>query len=185
MCDRGDIHGLMTYGEVMFFVGLLYFMSVSNDKNTIVKKVNVYVHILMIVLMILYIRFANICYLKATLQQSQTISYFTTLVSQIKSTDGYTDETPVVFINERKISDKTFANNNYFSDIYLHPYRYRNLTNNYAWREFVQAWCGYSPITKDPEEYEDLLEVAGMPSYPDSGSIQLIDDVVIVKFAED
>ncbi len=41
--------------------------------------------------------------------QTQGISYFTTLITQIKSTEGFTQNTPVVYINEYGKYDYTTA----------------------------------------------------------------------------
>ena len=54
--------------------------------------------------------------------------------------------------------------------------------NNWAWRQFLARWCGFEPRTADPAEVADWPEVTAMPSYPDDGSIQVIRDVVVVKF---
>ena len=59
---------------------------------------------------------------------------------------------------------------------------YEGGINNYAWRDFVDKWCGYKPLVGNEEEFKQIPEVRNMPSYPDSGSIKVIDKTVVIKF---
>ena len=43
-------------------------------------------------------------------------------------------------------------------------------------------WCDFDPTLEDASEYENLPEVQEMPCYPDTGSIHMMDGVLIVKF---
>lgn len=45
-------------------------------------------------------------------------------------------------------------------------------------------WCGFNPKTADSAMYEQLPEVIQMPCYPSDGSIKMIEDVLVVKFAD-
>ena len=115
--------------------------------------------------------------------QQESISYFTTLVTQIKSTDGYTDELPVAFINARKIKDKSLHELNALADIRIAPYSGVNAyVNDYLWIDYMGIWCGYYPSIIGEDQFKELPEVIEMPSYPDQGSIRVINDTVIVKY---
>ncbi len=46
----------------------------------------------------------------------------------------------------------------------------------------VLIWCGFVPEYADPADYQDLPQVMAMPSYPDSGSMAIIGDTLVVKF---
>lgn len=134
----------------------------------------------------LYCRYDNKCYLKASYVQAEAISYFTTLVTRIKSTEGYKDEYPVLYVNPGNISDLSLEKQEHFSEIRNDPYwdldRY---VNDFAWIRFMGVWCGYAPKysiieTKDCME-QQILDMA---SYPDDGSIKVIDETVVVKFQD-
>ena len=56
------------------------------------------------------------------------------------------------------------------------------LVNTYTWRAYMKAWCNYAPQIKDSTDYIDDNRVIAMPSYPDDGSICIIDDAIVVKF---
>ncbi len=46
----------------------------------------------------------------------------------------------------------------------------------------MKIWCGFLPVMKNAEEYEQLPEIVEMPNYPDAGSIKIVGDVLVVKF---
>ena len=115
-------------------------------------------------------------------------------MSEIKGTDGYTDETPVVYINEFNKEDKSCVNEMMFDNIAISPYDNSNLgINSYNWQIQMYIYTGFPPI--DPytgfqvsgqteDDYKYRPEVVEMPCYPDCGSIQIIDGALIVKFAD-
>lgn len=83
--------------------------------------------------------------------QTQALSYYTALISEIKNTLGYTDEAPVVFVNEFEKKDKSFiGTDSRFDEISLTPYCEDSLINDYNWRDFMRQWCGFD--TKNGDE---------------------------------
>ena len=133
---------------------------------------------------VMYARFDNQCYLKATFQQQQAISFFTTLSTQIRAVPGYRDDAPVVFLNEGRISDQTLYNISELDFIHLAPYgeTMEGYVNSYAWHSFMERWCGFGPAWADPTGYAEMPEVKSMPHYPDDGSIRWMGDVIVVNF---
>ena len=183
MCDASSIHSLMMYGEVFFFV---YFVWVSDCvKRQGVPLGNVTANAAAVVAFIMclgYCRFDNAYYLKAEFLQEQTISYYTTLITRIKSTGGYTDDTKVVYINEYQKTDVSLPDIPEFDEINILPYNSSNWINDYLWKESMRMWCGFAPQTEESSGYAELPEVVGMPCYPDEGSIKMINGVLVVKF---
>lgn len=187
MVDRRTVHSLMVYGQVMFFIILAWLMEnvhVRREKiRKIINKINLIFAGLLFFTVIMYCRFDNICYLKAVFAQEEAISYFTTLITRIKSADGYADELPVVFVNARHINDRSLKDIKQLNYVNLLPYSgATDYVNNYRWIRFMQYWCGYYPSIVDESAYETIPEVEEMPSYPDDGSIKIIEDTVVVKF---
>lgn len=177
------VHTLMVYGQVMFFVYSIWLLSkMEFNKKKIEQVLYSAVTACLLLFSVMYCRFDNACYLKAEFQQQQAISYFTTLITQIKSVDGYTDEMGVAFINQWSINDASVSNMEAFNDTLIFPYTERTLLNNYAWLVFMENWCGYSPTMSNVADFIDLPEVQAMPSYPDDGAIQIINNTVVVKF---
>lgn len=182
MCDPVQVDGIMTYGEVILFVYVAWLSSRCTDWYLPVKQMGSVATILVLVLTVMLSRFDNLCYLKAQYMQSQAISYFTTLITQIKSTEGFTQNTPIIYINEYGKYDYTTASIPEFKDVKLTPFDHSSILNDYAWKITMKMWCDFDPILGDASAYENLPEVEEMPCYPDKGAIRLIDDVLIVKF---
>lgn len=134
---------------------------------------------------IYYTRFANICYFKLNFQQQQAIGYYTRLITRIQSLDGYSDELPVAVLNIDKINDKNISHVEQYDFIKVIPYDDSNelFLSNYKWQDFMKMWCGYEPeYIEDTTELENNPLVKEMPSYPDSESIKIIDNIIVVNF---
>lgn len=187
MVAPGIVHSLMVYGQAMFFVifaWLIENIHVKREKfNSIINKINIVFAGILFFVIIMYCRFDNICYLKASFSQEEAISYFTTLITRIKSADGYTDELPVVFVNANNINDKSLENLESLNYVNIIPYSgVTSYVNDWAWIDYMHRWCGYYPLIGDVSMFSGIPEVERMPSYPDDGSIKIINDTVVVKF---
>lgn len=187
MVDAKLVHSLMMGSEVFTFIFFLMLLehAATDHRNYPAWLPRVGLSTLT-AMALLYCYFANICYFKADVLQAQAISYFTRLVSRIESTQGYSPELPVVYLNElhkRDLNLKAFPE---FRDVRLVPYLYddrHQLINNYAWKDFMALWCGYSPVVlENTEKFEALPEVLAMPRYPLEGSVRVVGQAVVVKF---
>ena len=137
----------------------------------------------------LYVRYDNLCYTEAELRQSQAISYFNALISDIHNADGYYNEIPVCYVNE---FDKRLPSNhdNYEGKnlIVTNPYNSEimgNIAMTHSWREYMAQWCNYAPystpvISQLSEAAQ--LKVESMPRYPDKGSIKVIEGTLVINF---
>ena len=192
MC--GEVHGLMVYGQVFqvaLFVWLADRLEISRPavRNWTVRGAAA----MLALTNLMYARYDNQCYLKTEFQQQEAISWFTTLVTRIKSTPGFRDELPVIWVNREKMQDDTLYNLDQLDFIRLSSYEenIRGYIANWAWDAYLAHWCGFSPQSIDEEEPEEEEgmgekewppEIQAMPHYPDDGSIQIIDDAVVVNF---
>ncbi len=188
-----SVHALMRYALVFTFIVPVIFIEKSEQlekgsKGIIIlrkKLVNVLLLFLWIIPAI-YIYRDNAAYLKADFLTQQTATWFTVLEAEIKGTEGYRDDLPVVYIGEREVEDYSLTKMPYFDNITLSGFEQDivDLVNNYAWRAFMERHCGYAPEEIwYREEYEKMDEVRQMPSYPDKGSIKVISDTVVIKFS--
>ncbi|MDE6538834.1 MAG: glucosyltransferase domain-containing protein [Ruminococcus sp.] len=184
MCDPEVVHTLMLYGQSMLFVYLGFLINISEfPKLNITKAVYVFGTTALLFISLSYCRYANINYLKAEFQQQRMISYFTVLITQIKSVEGYQDEMPVCYINSRSREDLTLKELSEFEMFSASPnFGIKTLMKSHSWTQFMNNWCAFSPEVVDEEDFIDLLEVIDMPYYPDDGSIKIINDTVVVKF---
>ena len=184
MVDLNNIHSLMTYGQI----GLFLWVTCLADRlewkfGKIALVAREAVAIFLVLLCVMYGRYDNECYLRAALTQQEAISFYTTLITRIQSTEGYHESYPVVFVR-----NGWYSNNNLFLPEELEhitqiPYLDLNsYLNDYAFKSFIKYWCGYSPEYKSDKEYRNNPDILSMPFYPNEGSIRIIDECVIVHF---
>lgn len=185
MAGKNETHSLMVYAKVFPFILFSWLTEKYGFRQGHFQKtVSLVTVSIMLLSLGMYCRIDNKCYLRATFAQQNAISYFTTLITQIKSTENYKDEMPVTFINAKAKSDLTFIHNEAFKNVDYSPY-YMDVSgylNTYSWYHFMKQWCGFAPIIVDSNDYEVLEEVINMPHYPDYGSIRIINDTVVVNF---
>lgn len=180
------VNVLMTYSFVIAFILLVALAEKQKEYlSCIYSKVCKFsISGIVICLILIYIQYANVEYLRADFLQKQAHSYFTTLITQIKSTEGYTQgNMPITFVGSHSDIglDKTFLKNEYNTGVY--PKELKVLINDYRWKEYMMKWCGYSAPIVDGKEYSQLPEVQEMSTYPGNNSIKVINGVVVVKLS--
>ena len=180
-----NIHGLMVYGQVMqvvLFVLLFDRLDFSSKKLNQILSFGA--AMVLAVMAVMYARFDNQCYLKDALHQQEAISYYTSLITQIKSQEGYRPEMPVYFANTEAADDPTVPGIDELDFIRLNPYWHNSMEylHSLTRNEFIKVWCGADFPWSWNTDLESLPQVQAMPSYPADGSIQIIDETVVVKF---
>ena len=177
----------MTYGEVFLFFIPAYLIERGTVSNKVIKYAGKLGLAVMLIMGVVFARFANVCYLKAQIMQSEAVSYYTSLISTIQSTEGYTKDTPIFYIGENDKYDEGVLGDQRFEPIWLPPYNGNSIINDYNWKETMKMWCGFSPVYATTEEKEkiDTNAIVKMPAYPDKGSVKYIDGVVVVKFSDE
>ena len=192
MVAEEDAHGGMGFGEAfMFFLAAFVLQRISErGESAGEKKYSVRVIfakaavVLMFVIAFMSARFANVCYLKAEIMQAEAINYYNTLIARIQMTEGYTENTPVAFIEGRKKDDSGFVGGKLFEPIYLPPYQGNSIINDFAWEETMHLWCGFCPESVSASDLADQDAIENMPVYPAAGSVKMVDGAVVVKFSE-
>ncbi len=191
--DNFGVHTLMRYSLVFIFIMPIILLEhierleIHKKRARLCKNGICYCLLMLIWLLpVTYIYLDNASYMKMDFLTKQTSAWFTELVSEIKSTEGYSDELPVVYIGERAVEDIGLAKMPHFEAVTADGFGYslEKLVNNYAWRAYVERHCGYSPEEIwEREEYEEMEEVKQMPAYPTEGSIKVINNTIVVKFS--
>lgn len=187
MCEQEDIYTLMQFGLLAPFLLLICLADWQFFGHRLNKPIKECLCVFLCLFCLFCVRTDNAVYTKGIFVQTRAQSYFTTLVTQIKSVPGYTSATPVAYIGDTSICmDPTFQRIDGFGALTMAPLPYdaTPFCVGYDWQEFLHLWCGFAPVTASSEAFEILPEVQNMPSYPDSGSIRMIDGVVVVKFRE-
>ena len=130
-----------------------------------------------------YANLANEAYILAELSQRSVESFYTTVITQIKMQEGYSEDMEVVFVGYAEDSTlyplgEEFSNLNLGSDMDTVSRANQNREG------LLKYYCGFYP--EYAREYNEAAEeiVAQMPCYPNDGSIRIIGRQVIVKFSE-
>ncbi len=196
-CNEGAyVYSLMLYSSVFFFVFPMmlfdkYEQLYSQQKFGIVLQWIVI--ILSMVMILYYVGYDNIVYSKLDMIQQQTDTYCNTLVTQIKSVEGYSDEYPVILVQDREkegrfdFNDASMIEIVEYNNLSLNPYggTMRNWIRDYSFEYYLKYRTGFAtPISKDVSSIENMEMVELMPCYPKSGSIKVIDNQIVVKLSD-
>ena len=184
VCDQEDVYNLMLFGQLAPFLLLLCLLDGQPPLKRHIPWVRKGSFGLLLVFCLFCARVDNAVYARGQLIQTRSISYFTSLVTAIKSTPGYTGTTPVAFVGDTSYAmDPTFHSIEGFGAISMAPLPYdaSPFSIGYSWQDFLTLWCGFTPPYADGETFADLPEVQAMPGYPDAGSIRIVNGTVVVK----
>ena len=189
MTDSGSVHALHMITWVIAVIFMLQRPYAIPAREGCTNSLGRVVIALLMLSNIITARYDNNCYLKLEMGQSSAVSYFTTLITRIKSLEGYNDEMPVLYLNERKKEDKSVTEiPELDGKTPTLPYNIaeaKNFINMFTWKEFMRIWCGYDPKLYDAKEDRHAILQSvpeNMPHYPNDGSIRIIDGVIIVNF---
>ena len=185
LADVESIYTLTMYGQVLQFVFVLALSELEQtaaEQKRWSRSIAVAGELLILFSIIWYTRFDNMCYFKADLLQERAKSYYTQLITRIQQVDGYDETLPVAFVNplEKQIPNMTMDEE--LAEIKMMPYQDNTIINNYVWDMFMAEWCGYEPTIYDGDYVTKWIDVSDMPHYPEEGSIEIRQDIIIVKF---
>lgn len=198
------IHGLMVYSTVFVFVipiVLMEFVTNEGIKTAFLDKIKmVYIIFAFSAMAICYYAVLdNIAYLKGDLLQSKMESYFTSLITQIKSAEGYDPSYEVVLVQnpDREVrydfSDASVseAGEITLTDLTAYAGELENTITDYSIISFMEYRLGFDAekILDYKQGIQDGLldeidEQKNMPCYPNYGSIRVIGDKIVIKLSE-
>ena len=125
----------------------------------------------------------NVNYTVLYYTDQQTIQYFSTMLTRIRSVEGYSQDKKLAIVGDL-IQDDSYFNS--IGEYAVARYRGNAVTYliGYSWQSWLDTYFGFNQPEATMEELhavisiEDLLE---MPAYPDDGSIRLVDDIIILN----
>ncbi|MBD5491548.1 MAG: hypothetical protein HDR16_05375 [Lachnospiraceae bacterium] len=183
------MHTLMLYSLSSVFLLFCVIVEDTEKNNNICRVLSYIFSIGLFVAVCLYIKVDNVAYQYNSFVQEQTMTYYTDLIARIQSCSGYRAEMPVAFLNIQDVEDDSMALEDRFG-VYMIAlgYNMRQVVGDYAYKRYLALHCGYEPAWLEENElemFEDNAVVKEMPCYPAEGSVRIVDDVVVVKFAEE
>lgn len=184
--DNYSIHTLMRFATVFVIILPVVLMEKLSGENFRIPSF--VCGLLLTVITFSYVYLNNAAYIKMNLVQEQMTSFFTVLESRICSTEGYSDDMPVVFSGEFNIVDNNLTDiNDVYPDVVILGYEYnaRDLINRESWKTYMKNRAGFAPEIIDlPADIAATDEFANLNAYPDSDSIAVINGILVVKLAQ-
>lgn len=191
MADPAFCYAMMVYGYAIYFIGFFWlFEKVQPQFKPGLKKLSgAGIAVIFALILIVFWRFDNICYMRLEMYQAQMTRFCTELIARMQSTDNYRSSMRVAYIGEPMLleTDTTVPEIDELNYIHVSPYfGFRQLLNTTEpWREFMKIWCEFQAWEVDNVGYyRGMPEVQEMPKYPDEGSIRVIGDTLVVKFRD-
>ncbi len=192
------VDSLMVYGNIFVFilpVLLIEWMeNAMSSAGSLTGKLMIpatWVQIIsLLVLTLGYTYMDNAAYMKAEIAVEQATAYFTELVANIKSTEGFEDDMEIIFVGWNFIEDGTNAkvdSEDQLEAIQIDKFpRFEEIITYGGSRYFLQEHLGFGndQLIEDDGTVAAEPAVKAMPTYPNDGAIAVVDGRVIVKLGE-
>lgn len=179
-----SVHAIVLYGYVSLYI--LFFLAVEHLPRPVLHTSRDLTLVMLTLVVGINITFANRTFLKLDLQYENAYSLSTVLLAQIRSLPGYTADMKLAiydYSDQYRGLGKEFSVPN--QDWDLIGVNTGPLSTAAAEENFLRYILGAEMKTADNAELDAILQdnrTAEMPCYPSEGSIQIINDVVLVKF---
>ena len=124
--------------------------------------------------------YANMVYLKLDLQYKNASAFYTSLCAQIKDTEGFDENSKLAVIGYQ--DNLLYIPEELDTELLMGPAH--DLVNIYSRENFFRYYLGFDVPFADDAELERLendSRVLAMSEYPYYGSVQKIDDYIVVK----
>ena len=176
--SEASIHTLVMYG----FVCLYFWMSLVIERleKPAGGAVRSAYALLLAAVALGNVYFANKCYLKLQLQYENAYAFYTSLAAQIRSTEGFDENTRLALVGRQDnlIYDFPELDTEEFLGVN------RDLINVYSRENFFRYYLGFEIPFADEAEIRALEEdpqVLAMAEYPYYGSVKKIGDLIVVR----
>lgn len=190
MTPNGWVYTLMAYPAVFVTIFMAIwadrYQAAFDTKQIAAKGMQWIAAVTSVIMIGVYIWYGNGCYMSLEYTKYHDMSYFQTMVTQIKSLDGYNDDLALALIGNT-IDDNTNNTGSLVSGTFGLGGKLDSNISAYSRNYIIIKYLGFSPRFCGYEEIKELMEneeVKEMPCYPDDGAIRIIDGVVVVKLTD-
>ena len=190
MAPNSYCYTLMAYSVVFFFVFFLLWLDAcfrNLNLHAPVKSITNWVSALLTAaLVIVFVWYANGNYMALEYTKYHDFSYVQTLVTKIRSVEDYSQDKPVIVVGTQ-INDSTNGMGSLIGDTFTVGGKADTNLGYNSLLYLMSDYLGFSPYYGTYEEIQNWMQrevVREMPSYPADGSIQVIDDTIIVKLSD-
>lgn len=188
MAPEGIVYTIMVYSFALIAIApvmMLEYLPEFARKRLVAGSLSV-----LLALIVCYNSYyTNLNYTSLFYANRHVENYFSGLMTQMRMTEGYTPEKTWVFLGDQVDDPKLY-------DIWNVEPVYggfigstaKGLLNaSYSVNVWIHSFIGYKTVYASAEEEAALAadpRVTEMPCWPSQGSIQVVDDYIVVKFQE-
>lgn len=190
MAPNSYCYTLMAYSVVFFFVFFLIWLDAcfwELKMDTPVKCIGAWVSTLSVTaLILLYVWYANGNYMALEYTKYHDFAYVQTLITQIKSVEDYSDDMPVIVVGTQ-VTDRSNGMGSLIGDTFKVGGKSETNLRYNSMLYLMSDYLGFLPYYGSYEEIQIWMQkdvVREMPVYPHEGSIQVVDDTIIVKLSD-
>lgn len=185
--SSGMVHDLMVYGIWLWYLPALALVYRTASPDGLKKIVRWICVGLTGILLYANVQTANALYLKKDMEQEAFLSYMTRVVYTMENCDGYVPgQTPVVFVGDPP--ENTIPGFEKYTGITgVDESAVTGLQEDYRARAYFQYVLNDPAVIPGSDVFARMAEdpqVKEMPAYPQSGSVAMVDDVLVVKLSE-
>lgn len=183
MCPDSDIRTLMVYGMAVVLIAPLVLVEALPPlkKGRMARRAVIAVALTAV---LNYGYLTQVNYTAQYFANRQAENYMNALVTQVRMTEGFDTDKRWALVGY--IVDPLLENNPWRgAQIYEDNKTGGQLINAYSRTAWLKHYFGYNVTEVKGEELQALREseaVRSMPCWPAAGSIQIIDDIVVIRF---
>lgn len=186
MCPDGWVYTLMVHGLALLACAPLVLLECMPSMEGKGKRLlSGGLGLITAMLVFYYGYYANVNYTATYYCNRQIENYLNSVVVQVRMTEGFTPDKEWAILGD--IDDPLFHSPWEEDAIYGGLGFTQYLLNQYSRNDWIENYIGYT-VPQVSEEKLALLsgteEVQNMPCWPSEGSIQVIDDTVVIKFQD-
>ena len=176
--SKESIHTLVIYSfTAVYMLAIIVIERLPGRSGRVYEDA---VSLLLAVAALANVYYANMVYLKLDLQYENASAFYTSLCAQIKDTEGFDENSKLAILGYQ--DNLLYIPQELDTELMMGSVH--DLVNIYSRENFFRYYLGFDVPFADDEELEKLetdSRVAAMSEYPYYGSVQKIDDYIVVK----
>ena len=184
----GEAHDLTAYARELFYLLPLSLSDAAPAARTPRRSADAEraaVCVLLALLLWHHVVYANQAYMKKDLEKNSTLILAVRIIDRIESVPGYvSNKTPVTFVGRLDANEPLDVPRKALADFQTQTGLWHSHSATYNFGRYLTDYLQY-PLRWEQETNVTRTELAkSMPIFPASGSVRMIDGVVVVKLSE-
>lgn len=189
--SEASIHTLVLYSFTSFYVFMVVLVDtcISSTNDTvfyeIIRKISLnFITFALATIITINIYIANAVYLHMYLQYERSYAFYTSLIADLKMMPEFDEDMKIAVIGNMDLPD-------YYINNYIFAYNlsgiYGFTPDAYSNAAFLEYYIGHPiPFATEQEiaQIKETYQFSEMAKYPYYGSMQVIDDILVVKLSD-